>query len=215
MDLWRSSRSRLERTTKFAREKMMRNRLGTSFVVFTAAVLFCLGLIHPAPARADIYGFQDKNGHWHFPAVQPSPKVDHSEDAAAVLVQKYGLVIEQASSRYGLETSLIKAVIRAESDFDPRAVSRKGAIGLMQLMPETAEKMNVRNPLNPEENILGGSRYLGDLLKRFGNDKRLAVAAYNAGPTRVEETGGVPPIEETQQFVKRVMGYYEDYKEER
>jgi soluble lytic murein transglycosylase len=111
-----------------------------------------------------------------------------------------------------VEPSLIKAVIKAESDFDHRALSEKGAQGLMQLMPETAGDMKVEDPFNPEENIFGGSRYLSLMLERFGNDKRLALAAYNAGPERVEEFKGVPPFQETRSFVERVLYYYQQYR---
>jgi soluble lytic murein transglycosylase len=120
-------------------------------------------------------------------------------------------MIKQASRRFGIEPSLIKAVIKAESDFDHRAVSHKGAQGLMQLMPNTAEAMDVDNPFNPEENIFGGTQYLSVLLKRFNNNKRLALAAYNAGPEKVESYRGVPPYKETRMFVKKVFHYYRLY----
>ena len=111
-----------------------------------------------------------------------------------------------------MDSSLIKAVIKAESDFDYQAVSGKGAQGLMQLMPETATDMEVRDPFNPEENILGGTRYLSLLLNRFDNNKSLALAAYNAGPENVENYQGIPPYPETQTFVKRVLNYYRKYR---
>ena len=113
---------------------------------------------------------------------------------------------------FKIEPFLIKAVIKAESDFDNRAVSRKGAQGLMQLMPDTANDMKVNDPLSPEENIFGGTRYLSLLLERFKNNRRLALAAYNAGPETVEEYGGIPPFPETRTFVKRVLRYCKQYE---
>ena len=116
-----------------------------------------------------------------------------------------------ASRRYGIETALIKAVIMAESAFDHKAVSRKGARGLMQLMPGTADHMDVNDPFDPKENILGGTRYLSLMLKRFNYDKRLALAAYNAGPETVDSYNGIPPYSETRTFIKRVLKYYNEF----
>ena len=123
-------------------------------------------------------------------------------------IQAYQEVIRSAAAAYGVDQRLVKAVIKAESDFDHHAVSRRGAAGLMQLMPGTAEEMKVGNPYNPKENIVGGTRYLGSLLRRFHDDTALAVAAFNAGPGKVEACGGVPAIEETRNFVEKVLYYY-------
>ncbi len=112
------------------------------------------------------------------------------------------------SRKYNMEPSLINAVIKVESNWNPNAVSRSGAKGLMQLMPITAREMNVKNPFNPEENIEGGIRYLKSLLDRFNGDLSLALAAYNAGPRRIKKYGDIPPIPETQHYVKRVLLIY-------
>ena len=117
------------------------------------------------------------------------------------LIQKY-------AGRYGVDPSLVRAVMRHESGFNPQAVSPKGAQGLMQLMPGTAALMGVDNPFDPEQNIAGGVGYLRLCLDRFGHSVPLAVAAYNAGPGRVAQSQGVPPIPETQNFVKNVLGTY-------
>jgi len=116
----------------------------------------------------------------------------------------YDYIINEKARKYGVEPSLIRAIIAVESGFNPRAVSRKGAIGLMQLMPSTASLFGARDPFDPEQNIEAGVRYLRYLIKKFGN-KRLAVAAYNAGETAVKRYNGIPPYRETKNFVSMVM----------
>ncbi len=113
---------------------------------------------------------------------------------------------------YSLEPLLVNAVITIESNWNPRARSRSGAIGLMQLMPATAREMGVRDPFNPTENIDGGVKYLRYLLDRFNGDLALALAAYNAGPGRIETYQGIPPFKETQQYVNRVLNLYNGYR---
>lgn len=120
----------------------------------------------------------------------------------------YHSIVHEKASKYNLDPLLVKAVIKTESNWNERAVSRKGAMGLMQLMPSTASEMNVRNPFNPEENIEGGVRYLRHLLERFNGDLTLALAAYNAGPKWVEKFGFIPPITETKQYVNKVLSLY-------
>ena len=117
-------------------------------------------------------------------------------------------MIRSASDRYGVDPRLVEAIIAVESAFDPGAVSPKGAMGLMQLMPETADRYAVQNPFDPLQNISGGIRYLRDLLSRFHGNLRLALAAYNAGETAVNMYQGVPPYRETRTYVKRVLRRY-------
>jgi hypothetical protein len=119
----------------------------------------------------------------------------------------YDVLIREAADRNDLEYALVKAVIRAESDFDHLAVSPKGAQGLMQLMPATAAEHVVRNVFVPRENIEAGCRHLRELLERYRYDVELALAAYNAGARRVDEWGGVPPIPETREYLARVLSY--------
>lgn len=120
-------------------------------------------------------------------------------------------IIKEYSKRYNLPQALVKAVIKAESNFNPRAISRAGAMGLMQLMPQTAKELGVKDPFDPEENIAGGTRYLRGLLDQFGNDLTLALAAYNAGPERVRSAGGIPNITETRQYIERVLRFYKEF----
>jgi len=124
----------------------------------------------------------------------------------------YDVLIRQVADRYGVEYALVKAIIKAESDFDRLAVSSKGALGLMQLMPATAMQHQVEHVFLPRDNIEGGCRHLRMLLDRYGGNLPLAVAAYNAGTRRVEDAGGVPPIPETQEYIARVLRYRLAYK---
>ena len=187
----------------------MRQALACGIGLFFIVGFWCL-------SSADIYRYQDKDGVWHFADIKKdtgyklflrTPKKKVSQ-----YIKEYEGIITQASQRFNVDPSLVKALIKAESDFDNRAVSHKGAQGLMQLMPETANAMEVANPFSPEENIFGGTRYFSLLLDRFKNDKVLALAAYNAGPEAVETYGGIPPFPETKSFVAKVLDYYERYK---
>jgi len=120
-------------------------------------------------------------------------------------------LIEQEAGNLGIEPALVKAVVHAESSFNPKAVSSAGAMGLMQLMPTTAADLGLKDPFNPKENVRGGIRYLRTLLEIFNNDVPLALAAYNAGLTRVMQYGGIPPFRETQRYVGKVIQFYAAY----
>ncbi|MCD6261546.1 MAG: transglycosylase SLT domain-containing protein [Deltaproteobacteria bacterium] len=186
--------------------------------------LLCLCLVFISAlslsAFADIYRYVDKNGVWHFTNVPTQGryrlfiKTGRNRSVGYVnrYIKTYESIIAGASNRFGVESSLIKAVIKAESDFDHYAVSRYGAQGLMQLMPQTADDMEVKDPFNPAENIFGGTRYLKMMLTRFNNNLALALSAYNAGPENVEKYHDVPPFPETRAFIKRVLRYYRIYK---
>ena len=126
----------------------------------------------------------------------------------------YDDIINRSAERYKLSPALIKAVIKVESSFNPFGVSHKGAKGLMQLMPKTADGLGVGNIFNPIENINGGSKYLRYMLDTFNNDLKLALAAYNAGPNAVKRFGGIPPYKETQNYVRLVLKYFEQYEKD-
>jgi soluble lytic murein transglycosylase-like protein len=124
----------------------------------------------------------------------------------------YRELVSAAASRYGVDAELITSVIAVESNFDPKAVSRKNARGLMQLLPETAARLGVKDVFDPKENIDAGTRYLRDLLQMYNNDLVLTLAAYNAGPDRVQQYGTVPPFAETISYVRKVKRTYEKNK---
>ena len=122
-------------------------------------------------------------------------------------------IIQRVAKSYGVDPALVRAIIMAESSYNPRAVSKKGAKGLMQLMPKTAEYLGVEDSFNPEHNIDGGVRYFKELLDQFNGDVKLALAAYNAGSRRVREYKGIPPFKATQLYVKKVFEYQQQYKQ--
>jgi len=172
------------------------------------AVLVCI------PVRADIYRIVDSEGVVHFTNVPTTPGYHIYIREAPVTREVpviYERYIEAAARKHGLSSALIKAVIKAESDFNPLAVSKSGACGLMQIMPETAKDLGIVDPFDVRENIFGGARYLKELLLQFRGSLPLALAAYNAGPSKVEANNGIPQIPETKTFVKRVMRYIDQY----
>ena len=179
-------------------------------------------------AVADIYLYRDRFGVLHFTnaasdggshlvikeyPLPPGPRMTVPVPVSLPFVgtaaqpTKYDGLIREIAAKYDVEYALVKAVIKAESAFDRLAVSRKGALGLMQLMPATAAQHQVRNVFLPRDNIEGGCRHLRMLLDRYGGNVPLAVAAYNAGTQRVEDAGGVPRIPETREYLARVLRY--------
>ena len=196
-------------------------------------VVIGLGLSVPGSADADIYSYVDKDGIVHFAT---NPKGDSRfelyvkstskrakgtkftgtpvppSDRSPERFTRYDKWIRQAATLYQLPEEFVRAVIKVESDYDPRAVSSAGAMGLMQLMPETATRMQVRDAFDPRENIFGGVRYLRILANLFNGDLDLTIAAYNAGEGAVERAKGIPNYPETRDYVVRVRTYYSAYR---
>jgi soluble lytic murein transglycosylase len=172
----------------------------------------------PDPAFAQIFTFTDENGVVHFtnrPRDARYRRIDEPEATGkkarkAPVHWGYDGLIGSTAARHDVQPALVKAVIAAESNFDPEAVSHKGAQGLMQLMPATAAALGVEDPLYPPDNVHGGTLYLRRMIDRYGDLER-ALAAYNAGPRAVDRYGGIPPYQETQAYVRRVLAYYRSY----
>lgn len=177
-------------------------------------------------AWADFFQYTDEAGVVHITNVPTSNKYKWMMEERKTAIfspsnpayrkiskQKFDEMISSTASKYGIDPHLVRAIVKAESDYDEKAVSKKGATGLMQLMPATATRMGVKNIHDPEDNVDGGIRYLSKLLKMFDWQVPLAVAAYNAGENAVVKYGNkVPPYNETQTYVKRVLHYYSVYK---
>jgi soluble lytic murein transglycosylase-like protein len=199
------------------------------------AVLLCLSaaalVVMPTEGRADMYRCEGPGGALHFTNVRAPGmrcRVLHRDEPRSASrasraarrpssanvpprADRYRLYdgfIAEASALYQLPPAFIRAVVKVESDFNPRVVSRTGAMGLMQLMPRTAQAMGVRDPFDPRQNIFGGSRYLRVLANLFNGDLVLTIAGYNAGEGAVMRYRGVPPYDETRRYVRRVLKHY-------
>lgn len=177
-----------------------------------------VGLVCLNTAFADIYMYIDSNGTVNFTNTPTTSncKLYIRETPKKIKpgsnTQKYDDIIKKAQKKYGVEFSLIKAVIHVESYFNPRAVSKKGAKGLMQIMPDNYKTLLVKDPFNPSQNIMGGTLYLQRLLQRYEYKLPLVLAAYNAGPVAVDKYQRIPPYKETQDYVRKVMKTYSRYK---
>jgi hypothetical protein len=203
-------------------------RLNRLFVMAAAA----FAVSAASPAFADIFSFKDEKGVVHFTNIAGLDnryKLVRKEDGTPINgagqyngkvfmpsqadIEKYANIIKTASKAYGVDASLVHAVISAESAYNAFAVSRTGAMGLMQLMPDTARRYGVQNMMDPTENIHGGVRYLRDLLALFKGRVDLAVAAYNAGENAVVRHGHkIPPYAETRHYVPKVLAFYKNFQ---
>jgi len=190
-------------------------------ILSIVAVFVCL----PAHA-ADIYRYEDSEGIVHFTDAPTDNRFvifmrDIKKDKLlrtkfkyfnGMNAAEYEPMIKACAEKYGVNINLVKAVIHAESGYNPNAVSNKGASGLMQLMPGTAKSLNVNNSFNPKDNVEGGVKYLRFLLDTFRGDIQLALAAYNAGMGNVAKYGGIPPFPETRTYIDRVLAYMQSYQ---
>ncbi|HSB44242.1 MAG TPA: lytic transglycosylase domain-containing protein [Nitrospira sp.] len=175
-----------------------------------------LGITSPAASQAEIYQYIGANGTISLTNVPSDARyrkieLESARFHAILSERELEPVIKRHSSQQQLHPALIRAVIKAESNFDPRAVSRAGAIGLMQLMPQTAARMDVHDMYDPDDNVAGGTKYLRQLLDRFHGNLPLALAAYNAGENIVDRYQALPPIDETRQYVRKVLRYYRTF----
>jgi membrane-bound lytic murein transglycosylase MltF len=204
-------------------------RLTALNVRIITALLACWALF-PQSLQAEIYSYVDKDGVAHFTNTPTSNKYSSrkyryignefsrirfmsiSRPFTQINCNQYDDIIRKASNQHGIKYELVKAIIHAESSFNPNAVSPAGACGLMQLMPENIEKFNVSDPFDPHENIMAGTKFFRQLLDRYDSDLKLTLAAYNAGPGAVDQYRGIPPYPETKDYVYRVLHYYNNYK---
>lgn len=214
------------------------NDLSRSLFFLGALALSGAWLWAPAPARADIYTYTDSDGVVHYSNTPPSGRRDvrriptterpteaaqpgapsasrGTRDPSSERYHRYDAFIREAAALYRLPESFIRAVIRVESDYNQGVVSRAGASGLMQLMPATAARMGVTDVFDARQNIMGGTRYLRILANHFNGDLVLTIAAYNAGEGAVLRYRGIPPYEETQRYVRRVLRWYYEFLEAR
>jgi soluble lytic murein transglycosylase-like protein len=205
--------------------RKLTSRLALPLVAFAAVVA-----LSRVDARADIYKYVDSDGVVHFTTTRPGNGQGHvyikgstmrsavsglavpPSDHDVARFSRYDEHIHQAAALYQIPEQLVRAVIKVESDYDPRAVSVSGARGLMQLMPDTADRLQVRDIDDPRENIFGGVRFLRILANSFNGDLELTVAAYNAGEGEVMRSGGIPAIPETRDYVTKVTRFYRRYR---
>jgi soluble lytic murein transglycosylase-like protein len=195
----------------------MQNRTQSYLMVLACLVVWVLSLSRPAWA-GEIVSITDEHGRKIFinagetsakgglatRAIQPAKAGNASLPSPEI-----NDLVEQTASRHQIDPQLVHAIIKVESEYDPKAVSSKGAMGLMQLIPGTAQRFGVENPFNPKENIEGGVSYLKHLLGLFGGDLSLSLAAYNAGEGAVQRFGGIPSFAETQDYVRKVTDIYQ------
>ncbi|MDX2498799.1 MAG: lytic transglycosylase domain-containing protein [Desulfobacterales bacterium] len=195
----------------------MDRKLLKLFGILTLSLL--ASIVLSSPVQADIFRYIDENGVMHYTNAPTSSIQKYRlflKERPVITrrysTEKYDNLISDASERYGVSFPLLKAIIKAESDFDPLVVSKKGATGLMQIMPQNFKSLGIKDPFDPWQNINAGARYFKQMFDRFNGKLSLSLAAYNAGPTAVDRYKTIPPYEETEEYVRRVLKYYYNYK---
>jgi len=201
---------------------MIRTQLKYLFTIIFSLILGIASFI-PADLSAEIYSYTDENGVLHFSNAPTSARYRYSGPEASMhasiyyyypssRMNSYDDIIREASFHHGMHFELIKAMIHAESNFNPNAISRSGAIGLMQIMPKNLNAFGISDPFDPRDNVMGGTRYLKQLMKKYNSDVSLSLAAYNAGPSAVDKYKDIPPYPETKNYVAKVLKYYSHYR---
>lgn len=185
--------------------------------IWSAVTLAILLFFAAPPLKADIYRYIDKDGTPCFTNSIPDSNnykvfIKERKKRNVSTSNRYDAFIQEASQKHGVSFAILKAIMKVESNFNPKAVSKKGAMGLMQIMPENFKSLQIKNPFNPRENIMAGAWYFKQLLNRFDGKLHLALAAYNAGPDNVSRLKTIPPIRETELYVKKVIRYYNLFK---
>ena len=185
---------------------------------FLLTVLVLVTILVTSVARADIFVYIDKDGVMHFTNAPTSSKYKVYMRESSLRsrpprdISDFDTVIAEAAESNGVSPFLLKALIHVESDFNPKAVSKKGALGLTQIMPFNLDLLEVQDPFDPRDNVMGGARYLRAMMDRFNGQLGLALAAYNAGPTAVERYNDIPPYQETRNYVQKVLKFFRYYK---
>jgi soluble lytic murein transglycosylase-like protein len=194
---------------------------GIKFIQIVGLGFILTIMAFASSVHADIFMYIDESGVMHFTNAPTSNEYDYKvyiKEKTSVSsnfhsTDKYDHFITDAAEQTGVDSRLLKAMIKAESDFDPRAVSHKGAMGLMQIMPENFKMLDLKNPFDPWQNIRAGAQYFQKLYERFNGKLALSLAAYNAGPTAVDRYKRIPPYQETEEYVRRVLRYYRTFKQ--
>jgi soluble lytic murein transglycosylase-like protein len=193
------------------------------------SVILCGVALIPENMSAAIYSYADENGVLHFSNAPTSTRYRYAGPESSMhasiyysgyypgyypgsRMNTYDDIIREASLHHGMQFELIKAMIHAESNFNPKAISQAGAIGLMQIMPNNLNNFGISDPFDPRDNIMGGTRYLKQLMKKYNSDLSLSLAAYNAGPGAVDKYQDIPPFPETKDYVEKVLTYYSFYR---
>ncbi len=199
---------------------MIRSQPKYLFVII-CSFIFGITAFVPDDLSAEIYSYTDESGVLHFSNAPTSSRYRYSGPETSMhaaiyspgsRMNSYDDIIREASLHHDMQFELIKALIHAESNFNPNAISRSGAIGLMQIMPNNLNAFGINDPFDPRDNVMGGTKYLKQLMKKYNSDVSLSLAAYNAGPGAVDKYQDIPPFPETEDYVEKVLKFYAHYR---